>query len=621
MTKKQKKALWRIIAAAVLLFAAVVADKLIPSAAPWVLLLIYAPGYLVAGADVLKKCAVNIVHGALFDEAFLMTVATLGAVGLSLFDPAENEFAEAVFVMVFYQTGELFQSIAVGKSRKSIAALTDIAPDTACMLRDGQETTVFPEEIEKGDILIVRPGDRIAADGVITEGSTSLDLSALTGESVPVEVSAGDSVLSGGINLGAVIRVRAENVYAESTVAKILDLIENSSLNKAKTELTLTKFARVYTPAVVFLAVALAVIGGLASGNYAVWLSRALIFLVVSCPCAIVISVPMAYFGGIGGASAKGILVKGSDCLEALGRAKTFIFDKTGTLTRGVFAVTGVYPENGISKDELLSLAACAEYYSVHPVGIGIKNAVKNPVPPESFENAAGRGVRARINGGDVLAGSASFMEENGIAVQKNNAEGLCVYVASDGSLLGSITADDTVRDGSAAALGGLKKLGVRRTVMLTGDRPERASSVAERLGIDEYYASLLPTDKVEKTRTLCRESEGGAVFVGDGINDAPALALADCSVSLGGIGSDAAVEAADIVIMNDDVEKLPAAVKIAKKTEKIVWQNIVFALGVKLAVLLFASFGIAGMWAGSLADVGVAVLCILNSMRTLKGE
>ncbi len=542
-----------------------------------------------------------------------MTIATVGALIV-------GEYPESVFVMVFYQAGELFQKIAVGKSRKSISSLMELAPDEATVIRDGNEETVFSEEVSVGETVIVRPGEKIPLDGVICEGESALDMKALTGESTPAHVYEGTEVKSGSINLTGTLKIEVLREFSDSTAAKILELVENSTLNKAKTEKFLTKFSRVYTPAVVISALLLAVIPSVITGDWKTWVYRALIFLVVSCPCALVISVPLSYFGGIGGASGKGILIKGASFLEALGNVSTFVFDKTGTLTTGEFTVDGIFPEEGITEDELLKITAAAEYYSNHPLARGIVKSAGKISPPDSIKEYPGGGVEAVIDGKTVLAGNSRFLTEKGVILPENAVSGTGVMTAVSEKYTGFIRLSDMPKAGARKAIEELHTLGVKRTVMLTGDNERAAKAVADSLGIAEYKASLLPGDKAEYVKELCENAGKESIaFVGDGINDAPVLALSHVGLSMGGVGSDAAIEASDVVIMDDSIEKCAIAVKIAKKTKRIVRENVVFALGVKFFVLILAAVGLTNMWVGVFADVGVAVLAILNAMRTLK--
>ncbi len=614
MTKKNKRLSARIILSFVL-FAAVTAVTRLLSVSNTAELLLYLIPYFTAGYDVLIASAKNIVRGRVFDEQFLMMTATVGALII-------GEYPESVFVMIFYQTGELFQNIAVGKSRKKISDLMELCPDEATVIRDGCEETVFSEELEQGDIVLVRAGEKIPADGIVLDGEGSLDMKALTGESTPADVYPDCEVKAGSISVSGTLKIRATKAYGESTAAKILELVENSSLNKAKTEKFLTKFSRYYTPAVVILALLIAVIPSLVTGNAADWIYRALIFLVVSCPCAIVISVPLSYFSGIGAASAEGILIKGAGFLEALGNADTFVFDKTGTLTTGEFEADSITPAEGFTKEELLDYAAAAEYYSTHPLGRAVVRAADKPSAPDKVTELAGKGVTAEYKNKTVLAGNRRFLEGNGIKVPEGEKSGALIAVAVDGTFAGTITLSDTPRKSSARALRNLRRVGIKRIVMLTGDNPDAAKKTAAQLGLSEWQDSLLPDGKAAYVQELLRErnrKKEKLVFVGDGINDAPVLALSDVGIAMGGIGSDAAIEAADVVIMDDAPEKCATAVKIAKKTKRIVIENVVLALGIKFGVLLFAALGITNMWIGILADVGVAVAAILNSARASK--
>ena len=608
MSRKQKKKLIRIIVAAVLL---VVISFL--SFDNIIMLFLYIVPYLVVGWDVVFSAVRNIIHGQLFDEQFLMALATIGAFG-------SGEYREAVAVMLFYQIGELFQGIAVGKSRKSIASLMDIRPDSAVVIRDGAEIKVSPEEVQKGETIIVRPGEKIPLDGTVLTGSTTVNTAALTGESLPRDIEEGGKVISGSVNLTGVITVKTESLYAESTVAKILDLVENSSAKKAKTENFITRFAKYYTPCVVAAALALAFIPPLIVGNFGEWIQRALIFLVVSCPCALVISVPLSFFGGIGGASRKGILVKGSNYMEVLSKVGTVVFDKTGTLTKGSFTVTAIHPEK-LSEDELLDVAAAAESYSNHPIAESIIAAHKGHIDQSRIgevKEHAGMGIEAVIDGRDIFAGNGKLMDMAGARWHNCHIDGTVIHISEGSCYLGHIVISDEIKPDSKEALKELKKLGVAKTVMLTGDRKEIAESVGKTLGLDEVHAELLPDGKVKAVESLIKEGRTLA-FVGDGINDAPVLARADLGVAMGAMGSDAAIEAADLVLMDDKPSKLPDAIKIARKTMRIVWQNIVFSLIVKAAVLILAALGFANMWLAIFADVGVTVLAILNAMRAMK--
>ena len=631
MTRKQRKNLYRIIAAAVLLVAATLVDVfLLTSGGKWEILklAIYLVPYFVIGYDILWRSAVNISHGQAFDENFLMVVATLGALCIGFFPDTEEQYREAVFVMLFYQVGELFQSVAVGKSRKSISSLMDIRPDCAYIERDGELVPVDPETVAVGDIITVRPGEKIPLDGIVTEGTSDLNTVALTGEADPRAVAADDAVISGCVNMSGVIKVKVTHNFGESTVSKILELVENSSENKSKSEQFITKFARIYTPAVVIAAVLLAVlpplvIPGSFIANFPTWLIRALTFLVISCPCALVISVPLSFFGGIGGASKKGILVKGSNYLETLSKVKTAVFDKTGTLTKGTFSVTDIHPEN-ITEEQLLHLAAHAEAFSNHPIAVSLRNAYGKPVNMDAVADVSeitGRGVKAKVDGKTVYAGNAALMQETGLTPAACPAPGTVIHVSYDGKYAGYLLISDTPKETSKAAIAALKECGVERIVMLTGDRKETTEAISKELSIDEYHAGLLPADKVDMVEKLLSENrtDGKLAFVGDGINDAPVLMRADVGIAMGALGSDAAIEAADIVLMDDDPAKIAEAMKISRLTLRIVRQNIVFALAVKAAVLLLGALGLAPMWLAVFADVGVAFLAILNAMRTLK--
>ena len=646
MTRKQKRTLWRIVLSALLLLAAaLIPGQLYPGEywvvdftgqwqppAEWagegytlyswglVKPLAYLIPYFVIGWDVLWKSLRNIKNGQIFDENFLMSVATIGAMAL-------GEYAEGVAVMLFYQVGELFQSVAVHRSRRSIAQLMDIRPDSANVEREGELCEVDPEEVAVGETILIRPGERIPLDGRVVEGVSALNTAALTGESLPRDVGPGEEVISGCVNLSGVLRVEVTKAYGQSTVARILELVENSSEKKAKAEHFITKFARYYTPIVVFAALALAVIPSLADGQWEVWTPRALNFLVVSCPCALVISIPLSFFGGLGGASRRGILVKGSNYLEALAQAGIVVFDKTGTLTRGEFTVTQVKALNG-TREELLETAALAEQFSTHPIARSILAAWgKEPgeTQVEQAQELAGHGVRAVAEGREVLAGSQKLLEEHGISLPpaEEIPAGTAVHVAAEGQYLGYLLVADQVKEGAAQAVQKLKKAGVRQCVMLTGDSQSAARTVAGELGIDRCYARLLPGDKVEKVERLLKEKRPGEqlIFVGDGINDAPVLTRADIGVAMGALGSDAAIEAADVVLMDDDLGKLPVAVSIARKTMTIVKENTVFAIGVKFLVLGLSALGFANMWAAVFADVGVSVLAILNASRMLNSK
>ena len=580
--------------------------------------------YAIAGHDVLQKAWGNIRHGKVFDENFLMAVATIGAFAMVLFPQTEPHMAEGAAVMLFYQVGEIFQAYAVGKSRKSIAAMMDIAPDFANVERDGGLAQVGPDEVAVGDVIVVKPGERVPIDGVILEGATQLNTAALTGESVPRHAEAGDEVISGCINMTGVLRVRTTKPFGESTVSRILELVENASEKKARTENFITRFARVYTPAVTGAAALLAVGGGLLTGAWADWILRGLTFLVVSCPCALVISVPLSFFGGIGGASQIGVLVKGSNYLEALSEVDTVVFDKTGTLTNGTFDVVAVHPADGVREDELLELAAHAESFSDHPIAASVRRAYGTQVDQARVGDAAeesGHGVCARVDGREVLVGNAKLMAAPSVDAPACDVVGTILHVATDGRYLGHMFIADTVKDDAAQTIGDLHDAGVRRCVMLTGDREEVAAAVAAQLGLDEYHAQLLPADKVERVETLLADEEGHhkLAFVGDGINDAPVLTRADVGIAMGAMGSDAAIEAADVVLMDDKPSNIARAMRLARKTMGIVWQNIVFALAVKLVILVLAALGVANMWLAVFGDVGVAIIAILNAMRAMK--
>ena len=629
MNKKQKKWLKRILIALAIFIAVMALEELGVLAAifgePGALyasFALYLIPYLIAGHDVLLKAWRNIRRGEAFDESFLMAVATIGAFAMVAFPGAEPHMAEGAAVMLFYQVGELFQSYAVGKSRKSIAAMMDIAPDYANVERDGELVQVGPEEVAVGDEIVIKPGERVPIDGVIVDGASQLDTAALTGESVPRHVEVGAEVISGCVNMTGVLRVRTTKPFGESTVSRILELVENASEKKAHTENFITRFARVYTPVVTLAAVALAVIPPLAGmGAWSDWILRGLTFLVVSCPCALVISVPLSFFGGIGGASKIGVLVKGSNYLEALAEVDTVVFDKTGTLTSGTFSVTDIHPQDGTSAEELLALAAHAEAFSDHPIAVSIKQAYTGQIDQADVKDAreeSGHGVVATVQGRTVCVGNAKLMAEHGITCDACELTGTILHVAADGRYLGHIVIADTVKDDAASAIRDLHAAGVERCVMLTGDRAEVAQAVARELGIDEVEAQLLPQDKVGKVEELLDTARGNLAFVGDGINDAPVLTRADVGIAMGAMGSDAAIEAADVVLMDDKPSNIARAVRLARRTMAIVWQNIVFAIGVKVLILVLAAFGIAGMWIAVFGDVGVAVIAILNAMRAM---
>lgn len=629
MNKKQKKWLKRILIALAIFFAVMALEELGVLAAifdePGALyasFALYLIPYLIAGHDVLLKAWRNIRRGEAFDESFLMAVATIGAFAMVAFPGAEPHMAEGAAVMLFYQVGELFQNYAVGKSRKSIAAMMDIAPDYANVERDGKLVQVDPDEVAVGDEIVIKPGERVPIDGVIVDGTSQLDTAALTGESVPRHVEVGAEVISGCVNMTGVLRVRTTKPFGESTVSRILELVENASEKKAHTENFITRFARVYTPVVTLAAVALAVIPPLAGmGAWSDWILRGLTFLVVSCPCALVISVPLSFFGGIGGASKIGVLVKGSNYLEALAEVDTVVFDKTGTLTSGTFSVTDIHPQDGTSAEELLALAAHAEAFSDHPIAVSIKQAYTGQIDQADVKDAreeSGHGVVATVQGRTVCVGNAKLMAEHGITCDACEFTGTILHVAADGRYLGHIVIADTVKDDAASAIRDLHAAGVERCVMLTGDRAEVAQAVARELGIDEVEAQLLPQDKVGKVEELLDTARGNLAFVGDGINDAPVLTRADVGIAMGAMGSDAAIEAADVVLMDDKPSNIARAVRLARRTMAIVWQNIVFAIGVKVLILVLAAFGIAGMWLAVFGDVGVAVIAILNAMRAM---
>lgn len=615
LTRKQTNHLFRILGAGVLLLLDVILLKtgVLPKDHWYVTVPVFLVPYLLVGWDVLWAAIRNVANGQLLDEHFLMMIATIGAFVL-------GEYPEAVFVMLFYQVGELFQNIAVGRSRKSIAALMDIRPDVAVVERDGAEVTVSPDEVRIGEVIVVRPGEKIPLDGSILEGESELNTVSLTGESALREVAAGDSVISGCVNVSGLLRVKVEKPFGESTVSKILELVENSELVKSKTENTVTRFARIYTPSVVAGAVLLALIPSFITGDWARWINTALIFLVVSCPCALVISVPLSYFGGLGAASRRGVLIKGSNHLEALANLKIAVFDKTGTLTKGTFAVSAVHPE-GMAEAELLRLAAAAEQYSNHPIAQSLREAATAELPAATdVEELAGHGVGATVEGHRVLVGNRRLMEKEGIAFTVPAGLGTVILVACDGSFAGSVLISDVIKPEAAEALAELRRNGVDRQVMLSGDRREVAMDVAKKLNIDECHAELLPGDKAELVgKMLAEKTSGTLAFVGDGVNDAPVLARADVGIAMGALGSDAAIEAADVVLMDDDPRGIAQAVKIARRTRVIVWENITLALVVKLGFMALSVFNLVGMWEATFADVGVAIIAILNAMRTGK--
>ncbi len=634
-----------IVAAAVLLAVAFIIEK--TCALPtWQLLLIYLIPYLIVGFETLKEAAEGIIHGEIFNEHFLMSIATIGALVIGFLPGAETEFPEAVFVMLFFQVGELFEGYAEGKSRESIAHLMDIRPDTATVLRDDKEQTVSPDQVSVGETIIVRPGEKVPLDSIIIDGQTTLNTVALTGESMPREVAVDDELISGCINISGAVKARVTKTFGESTVSKIINLVENAAEHKSRSESFISRFARIYTPIVVFAALALAVIPPLIyaisfengfdfqlsvfNTQFPTWLYRALMFLVVSCPCALVISVPLSFFGGIGGASRKGILIKGANYMDVLAKVDTVVFDKTGTLTHGRFAVEAVHPER-YDERHLLHLAAHVEHFSTHPIGAALRAAF----PEESTDGCqvtdvkeiAGHGITATISlepdassSHSVAVGNTKMMESLGIKWHECELKGTIIHVAIDNEYAGHIVINDQIKEDSTIAISNLKSLGVNRTIMLTGDREEVAKNVAEKLHLDEYHAQLLPQDKVEWMKTI-KQSGNQIAFVGDGINDAPVLALADVGIAMGGLGSDAAIEAADVVLMDDKPSKIALAIRLARRTLRIAQQNVIFAIGVKVAVLLLAAIGIATMWMAVFADVGVTVLAVLNAMRTIKAK
>lgn len=619
MTKKQKKVLIRIIVAAILL----VILHFVPLEGLWLGLLYLIP-YVVIGYDILRKAVLGIMHGEVFDENFLMAVATVGAMGL-------GEYSEGVAVMLFYQIGELFQSVAVGKSRQNISALMDIRPDYANIeAEDGSLEQVDPDDVEIGTIIVVRPGEKVPIDGVVVEGTSTLNTSALTGESVPREITVDQDVISGCVNLTGLLKIRTTKEFGESTVSKILDLVENSSMKKSKSENFITKFARYYTPAVCYSALVLAILPpviNLIMGNpaaWSTWIIRALTFLVISCPCALVISIPLSFFGGIGAASACGILVKGSNYLEAMSETKYVVFDKTGTLTKGVFDVTGIYPGQGFTEEELLEYAAYAESYSSHPISKSLKNAYGKELDASNVsdvEEISGHGVTAKVNGRQVAAGNAKLMKSLNLAYTENTGVGTVVHVAVDGNYAGYILISDVIKDGAKEAIASLKNSGVKKCIMLTGDSKTVAEHVASELKLDEVHSELLPADKVSCVEKLLQEkgAKEKLAFVGDGINDAPVLSRADIGIAMGALGSDAAIEAADVVLMDDNPAKIALAMRISRKCLRIVYENIVFALAVKAICLILGALGIANMWVAIFADVGVMVLAVLNAIRCLR--
>ena len=625
MTKKQKTMLWRILAAALLLLALQAAgpalfDGLGP-AGRWVRLACYLADYAVIGHDILKKAVKGIRNGQVFDENFLMAVATLGALALAVYE--NGDYLEAIAVMLFYQVGEWFQSYAVGRSRRNISDLMDIRPDYANIEQDGKLEQVDPDEVAIGTVIVVQPGEKVPIDGTVVEGASTLNTAALTGESLPREVKAGDEIISGCINMTGLLHVRTTKPFGESTVARVLELVENASEKKARTENFITRFARVYTPAVTGAAAVLALGGGLVTGAWSDWILRGLTFLVVSCPCALVISVPLSFFGGIGGASKLGVLIKGSNYLETLADVDTVVFDKTGTLTNGTFSVVAVHPEAGYTEQSLLEVAALAESFSDHPIAQSVRTAFQGELDPKRVSdstNDAGHGVTAIIDGKRVIVGNAKMLAVAGIEAPNCEIVGTILHVLVDDTYAGHIVIADTIKTDAEQTIRDLHAAGVKRTVMLTGDREEVAASVAKQLGLDEFHAQLLPGDKVERVEALlaAESGKGKLAFVGDGINDAPVLTRADVGIAMGAMGSDAAIEAADVVLMDDKPSNISRAIRVARKTMSIVWQNIIFALGIKLLILVLAALGIANMWLAVFGDVGVAIIAILNAMRAM---
>lgn len=618
-----------IIITAVMLVAAVVVEHAL-ALPTWQLLLVYLIPYIIIGHDTLKEAAEGLIEGDPFNEHFLMSIATIGALCIGFLPGAETQFPEAVFVMLFFQVGELFEGYAEGKSRDSIAHLMEIKPDSATLeLRDEKgelrEKTVLPEEVKVGDTIIIKPGEKVPLDGVVTEGQSALNTVALTGESMPRDVNVDDEVISGCVNLSGVIRVRVTKPFGESTVSKIIKLVENAGEHKSQSETFITRFARVYTPVVVFAAIALAVVPTLLGGALSTWLYRALMFLVVSCPCALVISVPLTFFGGIGGASRRGVLIKGANYIDVLAKVKTVVFDKTGTLTHGQFAVTAVHPDS-CDEHHLLHLAAHVEHFSTHPIGAALRDAFPDEATDgckiSDVREVAGQGIMARVGDKEVAVGNTKLMDATGAKWHDCQHLGTIIHVAIDGVYAGHIVINDQVKPDSAEAIAALRELGVERTVMLTGDRREVAENVANALGLTEYHAELLPADKVaqvEELSTVNCQLSTPLAFVGDGINDAPVLARADVGIAMGGLGSDAAIEAADVVLMDDKPSKIALAIRIARRTIAIARQNVAFAIGIKLAVLLLAALGMATMWMAVFADVGVTVIAVLNAMRALR--
>lgn len=619
MSSKQKKILTRIIVSFVIFVPLFVLEHLgvfdkLPN--EWILGGIYLVPYIIIGYDIIIKAARNISHGQVFDENFLMMIATFGAFGV-------KEFEEAVAVMLFYQVGELFQGYAVGKSRQSISEMMDICPEYANIEENGELKQVDPDDVEIGSIIVIKPGEKVPLDGVIIEGNSMLDTAALTGESVPRSAKAGDEIVSGCVNGSGTLKVKTTKAFEDSTVAKILELVENASSKKARVENFITRFAKYYTPVVTIAAVIIAIIPSIITGNWGDWITRACIFLVISCPCALVISVPLGFFSGIGSASRIGVLVKGSNFLEAVAEVTTIVMDKTGTLTKGEFKVSEIVA-SGISEERLLEIAAYGESFSTHPIAASIKEAYDNKIDTDRIKDVkeiSGHGVELLFDGKEALVGNGKLLKSHNISYEEHKSGGTVVYVAYDNTFVGAIVISDTIKDGAKEAVADMKKVGVKNVVMLTGDRQKAAEEVAGELGIDTVYSELLPSDKVQKVEELLASKTGKekVAFVGDGINDAPVLTRADVGIAMGSMGSDAAIEAADIVLMDDDVRKIASTVKIARKTLGVVKQNIVFALGVKLIVLILGALGVANMWEAVFADVGVSVIAILNSMRVLK--
>ena len=608
----------KIISATVLLIVAAIIERK-TAWADWQYLLLFLVPYLIVGWETLKEAAEGLLEGEALSEDFLMSIATIGALAIGFMPGAETQFPEAVFVMLFFQIGEMFEEVAEGRSRKSISHLMDIRPDTANVERDGEIFKVTPDMVKVGEIIVIRPGEKVPMDGVIIEGTSSLDTVALTGESVPRSVQKGDEILSGCVNLNGLLKVRTTKEFAESTVSKILDLVENAAESKSRSESFITKFARIYTPIVVGLAVLVAVIPGLITGEWATWIYRGLLFLVVSCPCALVISVPLTFFGGLGGASRKGILIKGANLIDKLAGVKTVVFDKTGTLTEGVFEVTAVHPQV-IDDNELLHLAAHVERHSTHPIAMALRNAYPDEQDDcviTDVQETAGHGIIANVNGRSVAVGNSKLMEKVGAEWRPCHHHGTIIQVAIDGKYAGHIVISDRIKEDSSYAVALLKDAGVSKTVMLTGDQEHVAAAVAAKVGVDEYHAQLLPADKVSEVEKLLKN--GTLAFVGDGINDAPVLTRADIGIAMGALGSDAAIEAADVVLMDDKPSKIALAVKIARRTIRIAKENIWLAIGIKVLVLLLAIPGLATMWMAVFADVGVTVLAVLNAMRALR--